>query len=84
MKTLSIKQYQNQFPRVSAVPSITQSGNLAAVLERIDQKQARLGRRRAFRKEIVQRSINLVQALQQRFARRAKPHTAIATRRSTI
>ncbi|MFT4550991.1 MAG: hypothetical protein ACI9MB_004972, partial [Verrucomicrobiales bacterium] len=71
MNTLSIKQYQEQYPHLSAVPSITQSGSLAAVLERVEQKRARKRRRRARRHIITQRATSLIRTMQQRFAPRS-------------
>ena len=85
MNPLSIKQYQERYPRVTGVPSITQTGSLAAVLERIEQKRARRQRRRALRRKIARRISSLWQSMQRRIARRLekKNRNAIASTRRT-
>lgn len=63
MKTLSIKEYQERYPRVSAVPSITQTGELELILERIQLRQAARRRRRALRRKFVRRAARLLSSL---------------------
>ena len=85
MKTLSIQQYQNQFPRTSAVPSITQTGELSILLHRLDQRQARRRRRRELRRKLARRAIFLARALRRRIARRQRENrsTLAPSRRAT-
>ncbi len=53
MNTISIRSYHQRHPQVTAVPSLSQSGGLSAVLRRIDQKQLRRERRRALLRKAV-------------------------------
>ena len=45
MKTTSIQDYHRRFPNSAGSPSITQSGGLAGVLQRIELKRQRRERR---------------------------------------
>ena len=63
-----MRQYQERFPSVSSVPTITQSGGLAAVLDKIEHKQRRDHRRREFRRRVKRGAIALARSLGQRVA----------------
>jgi hypothetical protein len=83
MKYLSIQEYHAQFPQVTAVPSLTQSDALAAMLYRIDLKRLRRERRRAFRQKVAQSTSELTHALKRRLLRRGEV-TRTADGRPTI
>ena len=63
MRTTSLTDYRNRFPESDTVPSLTQSGDLAALMRHSALRRLRRHQRREFWRRLIRRSTSALRSL---------------------